>query len=387
MRLKLWEKSFLLTFAVFFALLNVCLVMWYLFDTRNDYLEFAEGCRDESENILYLERQISSGAMGADEVKEVAERYRERGVYIKLAAGGETLVDRTPQGFADDDTSRGFAGDDTPQGFARDDGNGYMGRVEVGGENYYYIHSGFNDCRLDYMKSMKGVYERYRNTALWVVLIDVILAVVVGALLYAAMRRIYKPVSDISHELRTPLTSVLGYAQYLSLEGVSSEERRTACQRIAAEAGYMKDMVERLLTVEALRGGSVKKERVELDEIVEELRGRYPGAIFENRIEHVMGDKTLVRMLLSNLMENAVREDAAAQLVAKGQVIEIRNRTERLDDGDVRRMNLGEKPADEKVRGSGLGIELCMEIAGRHGWRLRYRLEEGRLCARVQLSL
>jgi len=367
MKLKLWEKSFLLTFIIFFVLLNICLVMWYLFDVKNDYQKIADDCRQEAESILYFVERISSENVDAYEVEQVADRYEEKGVYIKLTVSDVVMVDRLPNGIDDDSTRI------------------YIGKVEAAGEDYYYIETGFNACRLVYMRSLERVYERYLSMAWWIWLIDVVLAAVVGALLYAAMKKIYKPVTDISHELRTPLTSVLGYAQYLSMNAVSDEEKAFAGQQIVKEAKYMKDIVERLLTVESLRGSSVKKERVDLDEVVEDMKARYPNAVFESHIHHVEGDGTLVRILLSNLMDNAVREDPGAQFIARGRVIEVINKTNRLDEKDVRNMNLGKQLPEGKVLGNGFGLKLCMEIAKRHDWRLGYKLEEGGLTARLHL--
>lgn len=368
MKLKLWEKSFLLTFMIFFVLLNICLVMWYLFDVKNDYQKFADDCRQEAESILYFVERISSDNVDAHELEQAADRYEEKGVYIKLTVSDAVMVDRLPNEIDDDSTRM------------------YIGKVEAAGEDYYYIETGFNGCRLVYMKSLERVYERYLNMAWWIWLIDVVLATVVGALLYAAMKKIYKPVSDISHELRTPLTSVLGYAQYLSMNAVSDEEKAFAGQQIVKEAKYMKDIVERLLTVESLRGSSVKKERVDLDEIVGEMKVRYPNAVFESHIHHVEGDGTLVRILLSNLMDNAVREDPGAQFIARGNVIEVINKTDRLDESDIRNMNMGKKPAEEKILGNGLGLELCMEIAKRHNWSLSYGMINDGLLTRLQLK-
>ena len=85
MKLKLWEKSFLLTFIVFFLILNICLVMWYMLDIKSDYQKFADSCMNEAENILYLENQIDSGAIGQDEMDEIAESYEQKDVYIRLS--------------------------------------------------------------------------------------------------------------------------------------------------------------------------------------------------------------------------------------------------------------------------------------------------------------
>lgn len=365
MKLKLWEKSFLLTFIVFFLILNVCLVMWYMFDTKSDYQKFADDCMNDAENILYLENQIDRGSVGRVEISEMAENYEEKGVYIRFSFSGNVLTDNLPDGFD-------LAGESIS-----------IGRIDVSGVDYYYIESGFNDCRLEYMKSMEDVYERNLNMAWMIVLIDVVMAFIVGILLYVAMRKIYKPVSDISHELRTPLTSILGYAQYLSFDGVSDEEKRAVVYRIETEAKYMKDIVERLLTVDSLRGKNIVSSRIDFERLVDELSEKYPSMSFENNIRTINGDESLVKMLLINIIENAVREDLAAEFYADGSIIKVINRAENLTVEDVYKMNSGMHIDDSKIKGNGIGMELCREIVKAHEWDIRYELDNGRLIANV----
>ena len=145
-----------------------------MFDTKNDYQKFADDCMNEAENILYLERQLKSGTVGHDEISEIAKNYEKKGVYIRLRFEEDVLMDNLPDG-----------------------------------DDYYYIESGFNDCRLGYMKTMTDMRQRQLNMAWMIVLSDIIMAIVVGVLLYVAMKKIYKPVSDISHELSKPLTGIL----------------------------------------------------------------------------------------------------------------------------------------------------------------------------------
>ena len=367
MRLKLWEKSFLLTFIVFFLIFNVCLVMWYMFDTKSDYQKFADYCMNEAENILYLEQQIDSGAIGQDEMGEIAESYKQKHVYIRFSFEGNILTDNLPDGFD-------LAGESVS-----------VGRIDVSGADYYYIESGFNDCRLEYMKSMEDIYERQLNMTWMIVLIDVVMAIIVGILLYVAMRKIYKPVSDISHELRTPLTSILGYAQYLSFDGVSDEEMRAAGHRIEIEAKYMKDIVERLLTVDSLRGKNVVSLKIDFEELVDELKGKYPSMSFENNISTIYGDEPLVKILLTNLIENAVREDPAAEFYADENSICISNHAENLSSEDIFKMNSGLRIDDSKIKGHGIGMELCREIVKAHNWKLQYSLNGMTLCVTIYI--
>lgn len=365
MKLKLWEKSFLLTFVVFFVLLNICLVVWCLSAMKNSYGDFIDSCVQESESIMLMEKHIGDGTTGKEELEHMADAYAERETYIRLYDGSEMLIDRLPEGIEEDL---------------------YMGRVEAQGHDYYYIDSVYGDFRLIYMRTMEGIYGEQINTIIWLLFIDIVLATVTGMLLYMAMKRIYRPVSNISHELRTPLTSILGYGQLLSMDNMEDEDRALAGKRIEKEARYMKDIVEKLLTVESLRGSTIKKREISLDGLVADFQDRYKTVDFENHIHVIHGDESLVRILLTNLMENAVREDAEACFIAEGNVIRVINRAPGLTVEDVRNMNIGARLGDDKVRGHGIGLELCAEIVKAHGWQMRYELTEGMLNAIVVIK-
>ena len=365
MRLKLWEKSFLLTFIVFFLLLNTCLVMWYIFDTKKDYGDYAEDCMKEAESILYLEKQISGGIMDVEAIEEIADSYENKGVYIKLSLDENTLVDNLPEYFNHEDKEM------------------YIGRLKVSGDDYYYIECNFNDFQVEYMKSMVDINRRHSNMICTIILIDILLALVVGILLYVAMRKIYKPVSDISHELRTPLTSILGYAQYLSFDGISDEDKKTAGLRIENEAKYMKDIVERLLTLDSLRGKNISTEKIDFNIFIDEFRLKYPNMSFESNMNSVVGDESLVKILLTNIIENAIREDENAVFVAVGKVIKVINYADNLSSEDVFRMNSGIRIDGSKIKGNGIGIELCREIVKAHGWELKYTLEDVKVVTTV----
>lgn len=339
-----------------------------MFDIKSDYKKFADSCMNEAENILYLENQIDSGAIGQDELGEIAESYEQKDVYIRLSFEGNVLTDNLPDGFD-------LVGESVS-----------VGRIDISGDDYYYIESGFNDCRLEYMKSMEDVYERQLNMTWMIVLIDVVMAIIVGILLYVAMRKIYKPVSDISHELRTPLTSILGYAQYLSFDGVSDEEKRSVGHRIETEAKYMKDIVERLLTVDSLRSKNIVSSKIDFERLVDELSEKYPSMRFDNNISTIDGDESLVKILITNLIENAVREDSSAEFIADGSIIKVINHAENLTVEDVYKMNSGVRIDESKIKGHGIGLELCYEIAKAHNWGIKYEFDKGVVATKVLLS-
>lgn len=343
MRLKLWEKNFLLTFTVFFLLLNLCLVMFCLFSFQQQYADFTNDCRQEAEQILLLETRIKNDTIDERELEQIAENYSENEGYIKLSFGEKVLVNSLPKGEP---------------------------------ENYYQVDLKYEDCRLRYMKSKEGVYEEYRKLAAGALLADVLLAVTIGSLLYLTMKKIYQPVSNIAHELRTPLTSILGYAQLLSLDLASEEDKVVAARRIESEAQYIRDVVEDLLTIDSLSGYRVEMVTHDFRAMITSFKEKYPGMRFENSLDMIRGDGTLIRILLTNLIENAVREDAEAVFTADKYMIVISNKAKHLEASDVKLLNQAKRLENGKIKGHGIGMELCAEIVDAHGWRLEYTLEK-----------
>jgi len=67
-------------------------------------------------------------------------------------------------------------------------------------------------------------------------------------------RRKQQLVDNVAHELRTPLTAVGGYAEYIQRAELSEEEKYEAAQYIVEEANRLAVMSERLLQMAALRG-------------------------------------------------------------------------------------------------------------------------------------
>jgi len=352
MRLKLWEKNYLLTFTVFFLLLNLSLVTLCLFSFQQQYTEFASDCKQEAGKIILLEEPIRGGLLADKELKDIVEAYGENQTYMRISLGEQMLADTLP---------------------------------DENEDAFYCLDLRYEDFRLEYRKAKDGVYQEFMGLAGGILLIDTALAFVVGVLIYFGMKKIYKPVSNIAHELRTPLTSILGYAQLLSLDLVSEEDKVTAAGHIEREARYMRNVVEDLLTLDSLSGYRVKMVRHDFGPIVEEFQARYPNASFSVSLDAIMGEGTLLRILLTNLMENAVREDPAPKFVADKYKIQIANRTKSLTSDDIKMLNQRKRLEDGKIKGHGIGMELCAEIVDAHGWRLEYTLDKEKLRTIVYL--
>jgi signal transduction histidine kinase len=188
-------------------------------------------------------------------------------------------------------------------------------------------------------------------------------------------------VSLASHELRTPVAVIAGALDVLEQRNTLGEADRATVGRIRRAADEMRADVETLLKLARRAADDEQRETVDLaaslravlDQLeggTPELRGRVrwqadiPAALVE-------ADPALVRMLLRNLMHNALRHTTGTVQVSLGtHALSI------VDEGSglpphVRARLTGQ--ADHQVPDDGLGLFIVRLICERLGWLLQIR--------------
>ena len=189
----------------------------------------------------------------------------------------------------------------------------------------------------------------------------------------------------ISHELRSPLTRAR-----LNAELVDEGPARDALLRDLAE---MRDLIETLLESERIAAGAraLQLEPVDLAALVHELvEARFAGRGIELALQPppgpVMADAARLRLLLRNLLDNALRHGAGASWPPQVHLrpepdgrwaLGVRDHGPGLPPEQV--AALGQpfhRPDSARTRaagGVGLGLYLCRLVAQAHGGELRIR--------------
>ena len=183
-------------------------------------------------------------------------------------------------------------------------------------------------------------------------------------------RRKQQLVDNVAHELRTPLTAVGGYAEYIQRAELSEEEKYEAAQYIVEEANRLAVMSERLLQMAALRGEQAALEPVQADACT------------------VQGEAALLESLMVNLADNAVKAcgpGGSVRLCARretGRLTLTVQDTGRGMDAETL-AHIGEpfyrpdKARSREQGGAGLGLALCFQIAQSHGAALSFTSAPG----------
>jgi signal transduction histidine kinase len=206
--------------------------------------------------------------------------------------------------------------------------------------------------------------------------------------LQAAFARERQFISDASHELKTPLTVINANAQMLKRWADRDERiRRESLDAIIDESSGLAGMVNgMLLLAKADSGEQIPKEPLDLSglarDVVDSARSRAEqkglslsltpaaGAI-------VYGSESLLRQLLSNLVDNAIKftERGSVELVLSTTpdtvIAEVRDTGVGIDDESLARVfdrfYRTDKSRTRAIEGTGLGLAIVRSIARVHG--------------------
>ncbi len=143
--------------------------------------------------------------------------------------------------------------------------------------------------------------------------------------LYQANRGKSEFLSRMSHELRTPLNSILGFAQLLELDDLTSAQYESL-RHISRAGSHLLELINEILDMARIDAGKLdlSLEPVSLDEVVREVAVlMQPQAeqfdvavdVASIRAPHVNADRQRLRQAITNLVSNAIKYNRRGGLV------------------------------------------------------------------------
>ena len=143
------------------------------------------------------------------------------------------------------------------------------------------------------------------------------------AQLEAANRNLESFAYSVAHDLRAPLSAINGFSGALARSGgggLGGQEQHYL-DRIRVNSRRMSDMIDAILALARLSRSTVKPAPLDLSalaaEVLDDLRRAEPGRRVEAQIQSplpVVGDRTLLRAALQNLIGNAWKFSAEREL-------------------------------------------------------------------------
>jgi signal transduction histidine kinase len=191
----------------------------------------------------------------------------------------------------------------------------------------------------------------------------------------------------VSHDLRAPVRVVDGFARILK-EDYSPQLDRIAndhLDRILSAAARMNAMIDAMLSLAQLSTQPLARQPVNLSQlaayILEDLRRGQPERVVHTDVEsdlQVLGDPTLMRQLMENLLSNAWKytgKTAGARIEVRAVVQDGQRVFEVQDNGAGFDMRSSERlfglfqrlHSANDFPGTGVGLASVQRIVRRHG--------------------
>ena len=196
---------------------------------------------------------------------------------------------------------------------------------------------------------------------------------------------------SVSHDLRAPLRHILGFLELLQKDPGStfSEKGLQHAAKIARSANRMGNLIEDLLAFSRIGQSVLVKANLNLDRLVRETLGDFTAELAGRKVvwlihplPQVRADRALLRMVLVNLISNAVKFTAARAEArieidcapgGKGEtVVFIRDNGAGFDPkyteqlfGVFHRLH-----NRDEFEGTGIGLANVQRIIQRHGGRV-----------------
>jgi signal transduction histidine kinase len=229
----------------------------------------------------------------------------------------------------------------------------------------------------------------------WEILELLVVTVLMGALSYILglrfSRHTLRPVhesqgrleqftQDASHELRTPLASISSSLDVAMKTG----EYRDGIMAAKGQVKYASLLVERLLEVAQLDRAKVDLGQVDLTALVTAVASQNVESCKEHEVTMqatigegvtVEGDSLLLRQLVNNLIENAVKFNAPGGMVSvvlNATDLHVGNSRGFIAPDDLSHVfePFYQVDTSRTQRGFGLGLAIVKKIADLHGWHV-----------------
>ena len=206
-------------------------------------------------------------------------------------------------------------------------------------------------------------------------------------------------VANASHELKTPVAAVRALAEtLLTALPDDPEAGRRFAERIGREAERLDALTRDLLDLSRVERGTLDVEPVDLVGLAKEVVGGYGDLAEERRIRlraelqpqvSMRGDRAQLGLLLSNLLDNALRFTPAKGTVCvrldateSRAVIQVSDTGHGIPAGELprvfERFYRVDKARARQTGGTGLGLAIVRHVAEAHGGTVRVDSELGR---------
>jgi signal transduction histidine kinase len=190
----------------------------------------------------------------------------------------------------------------------------------------------------------------------------------------------------VTHELKTPISVARLNLETIQKYSLDPEKQKKFIRTSLEEISRLNFLTNNILIASQLEGGGYQASNEELDlsdllkDCLQDFKNRFPDKKFSEQIEadaEVKGDSLLLQILISNLLENAIKyspkeSPVSSVLKKENSFIQLAITDEGPGIPDHEKKKIFSKfyrigsEATRKTQGTGLGLYLCSKIARDH---------------------
>lgn len=186
--------------------------------------------------------------------------------------------------------------------------------------------------------------------------------------------------ADASHEMRTPLTAIRGMLEVLLRKKREPEQYEEKLKEVIGQTDRLNQLLDQLLQLARLESGSVKKEKIKLNNLIKEVFAKWvkefteKGVQFQQSISDqaiVNGDHFFLTIIFDNLISNALKYGSPnSNIICRWdeplKTISLSNEGENIPDGQIPRLFDRFYRADDsrssEIAGNGLGLSIVKKL-------------------------
>ncbi len=210
-------------------------------------------------------------------------------------------------------------------------------------------------------------------------------------------------INIISHQLRSPLTNIKWTFELLTSRElkVPSKKIEEYLNNVKENIARMVELIDDLLIVSKIEQGTfpILKKEIFLEDLIKDLISRFKVFAEASRIDlsfspeknlpEVYADPSLLKLVMENLIDNAIRYTKGGGKVelklTKGEknvIFEIKDTGVGIPEKEqkyiFKKFFRAENVTKERTRGSGLGLYVCRSVIARSGGKIWFESEEGK---------
>jgi two-component system, OmpR family, heavy metal sensor histidine kinase CusS len=187
--------------------------------------------------------------------------------------------------------------------------------------------------------------------------------------------------ADASHEIRTPLSAIRGTLEVLLRKKREPAQYEEKIKDVIGQTDRLNLLLDQLLQLARLESGTVKKEIVYLDKLINEIALKRNKQISEKAIQlqisipentTVLADNFFLPMIIDNLFSNAIKYgNENGKIVCnweeKHKVFSIKNDGFGIEPEQIpllfNRFYRTDESRSAKIQGSGLGLAIVKKLS------------------------